>query len=179
MCFLSGLMSKACFLLRKLARSHRCESEQLTLLLLASKRRLLWLYRHALFKQSFIYRPCIHRRSLPPARQRRRKGQTRKCYALYSTAFHICFLSGHVASRLLLDADLCQPQGCQTRRRHSTIQPWCFCLSSIAFSPASNQKFAKSCRGRQTNLFADRGGFDFATCCSFSQEVLIRVTLCL
>ena len=34
-------------LLRKLARSHRCESERLTLLL-ASKRRLLWLYRHVL-----------------------------------------------------------------------------------------------------------------------------------
>ena len=34
-------------LIRKLARSHRCESERLTLLL-ASKRRLLWLYRHVL-----------------------------------------------------------------------------------------------------------------------------------
>ena len=107
------------------------------------------------------------------------KGPDKKVLCVAFNCFSHVFPFRPCVESLLLDADLCQPQGGQTRRRHSRVQHWCFCLSGIAFPPASNQTFAKSCRGRQTNLFADRGGFDFATCCSFSQEVLVRVTLCL
>lgn len=107
------------------------------------------------------------------------KGPDKKVLCVAFNCFSHVFPFRPCVESLLLDADLCQPQGGQARQRHSRVQQWCFCLSGIAFPPASNQTFAKSCRGRQTNLFADRGGFDFAICCSFSQEVLVRVTLCL